>query len=524
MEIKALLRRAATKLTKPAAAEAALLLVLAVAAFCVRWHYAGFHKVMVPDYDGVTYIWLAERVFSGERFWTALMPPGFPAILSLFLPFFKSSQSAGMFVSALFGSGLCVAVYLFTRELFGRQAAALAAVLVAVFGQLVIVSTWVMSEMPFAFFLYLGLYAGAVFYRKSDAASALFFGGLFGVAYLIRPEAFLIFCMSCAAIAVSWTLGGGDGGRRDRLSRLALAALLFIAACAPYLAYVKGETGYWSLSGKARYNLAVTAEDKTLGSNTGTLGYFARNADKLLRKYRGNLAVLREIVASAYPAVLLLLAGVGAGVRAIGARRRPMSFFYPLVLFCAALTLPFFFMDVRILGPYYPLLLIWSAAGAAYVEKRLAGLGAVMRLHPVAAVLALGLSIHYISGLNASYNSLDYRARTEYLKIRYLETGRFLERRTSIGEKIVSRDQMFVYYAGRKAVYIGDRPAEDVYRLAREEGARYVVVDDVCLRKNSALGPLLAPFRGNSSSVPGFELVFADSRGGVLIYEAVEVR
>ncbi len=519
--------RRITGFLKGASGEALLLAVLVAAAFCLRWHCTGFHPVMAPDYDGVRYLWLAEKVFSGERFWTVFMPPGFPLILAFFLPFFQSSQSAGMFVSSLFGAGLCAAVYLFSRELFGRPAAALSAVLVGVLCQLVIMSTWVMSEMPFAFFLYLGLYFGAVFARKGDTLSALIFCGLFGFAYLIRPEAFVIFFMACACIAASWMFRARDAGIRKRVLLLAATAALFIVICAPYLLYIKGQLGYWSLSGKARYNLAVSAEDKTLATKTSTLDYFTENREKLFDKYRANVSTLGQIADRVYPAVVLLLAAFGAAAGLLGIRRRPMSFFLPLAPFGFALALPFFFIDVRIMGPYYPLPLVWAAAGVVGLEKlmsRFIGDRPAMRLHPVAVVLALGLILYYAVDLNDSYNDRDFRDITRWLKNRYLVTGGMLAQMTSPGEKIVCRDDMLVYYAGRKSVHLGDVSPERVLKLARDEGARYVVVDDICTEKNRALGPLLGPFTGKSASVPGFELVRADARGEVLIYRLTDAR
>jgi len=501
--------------------------LIVLAALGLRIYYSRFHIVMVPDYDGVDYIWLAQNFLSGGLFWTDFISPAFPVILGLFLPLFKDPQSAGMFVSALFGAGLCAGVYLLSTELFDRHVALLATFLTAIFGQLIIASTWVMSEMPFAFFLVTGLYAGAVFFRNGGLTPALFFGGLFGIAYLIRPEGFVIFCMSCTLLAGLRLVLVRRGGHKAFFSRLGLALAVFIFICAPWLVHLRSSLGHWTLSGKERYNLAVKQKDRRLDQKRGTLEYIADNRGALADKYRTNLVKMGRLIGSLYPTVLLALAVAGAAAGLSGYSKRRLGFFWLLPPLLFTFALPLFFIDRRILGPYYPYLLIWAAAGALFIEGRLMShdaLKPLLRLHPFALVLALAIGYHYITGLDSYFNSYKYARANRYYAGRYLEPGQWLNKHTLSGEQVVSRDPLQAFYASRRYIHLNNISPADVSALAAGRGIRYVVVDSVCLNKNPRLDNLLGPFIGISADVPGFRLAYSNLQSGVVIYEVVNAK
>jgi 4-amino-4-deoxy-L-arabinose transferase-like glycosyltransferase len=494
---------------------------IVVAAFAVRLYFSRYHIVMVPDYDGADYINLARRVFTGGVFYGIFIPPGITALISLFLPFFDEPQKAGMAMSMVFGAGLTASVYLFTRELFGRRAALLAGALVAFFAQLVVASTWVMAEMPFAFFLYMGFYAGLVFLRRRDLKSALPFGASFGIAYLIRPEAFILFFMASALIAVLGWPGEASSRRRFYIG-LALAALVMLVICSPYLLYLKGVTGRWTLSGKVEYNLAQGGESGQAAMSHGALWYFKEHGGELAGKYAQNLPLLKSVLKGAFPAALLLLSLIGMSASAFIGPRRPLGLLFPLVVLCFALMLPFFFIDIRILNPYYPALLVWAAAGAVLIEDKVFALTIfkpAARLYPLTAAIVLAAGFYCVSGLDRDYNSPMYRAEMEFMSARYLDTGHWLKANTEPRDKVMSRELLLVFYSGRQYVHLPDVTPERLRALAMEDGARYVIVDSTCVDKRKSLGGLLDPLvRGDWGCIPGFNCVYMNPYASVVIY------
>jgi len=502
--------------------EAALLAAITIAAFAVRSYFMRYHPVMAPDYDGAEYIYLAKRVFGGGgEFCSIFIPPGFPFLISLALPFFASPQAAGMFISAACGSGLCIAVYLLTKELFDGKAALLAALFTASFGQLIVASTWVMAEMPFALCLFMGLYAGAVFQRRKDTASALWFGGLFGVAYQMRPEALIIFFMTSAVLLLS-LIREDRAGRVKAAKLLALATVLMLAICLPYLLYLRESLGRWTVSGKVEYNLAKGSEAGNKALNTGALDYMSAHLADLWGRYKVNFVVLEDRLKVEFPTVLLLLSASGLAASPFMGGRRPLGLVYPMVPFCFMFMLPLFFIDERIISPYFPALLIWAAAGASLAERKLFGLGPLKpaaRFHPLMAAVGLAVSVYYVTSLGAFYGSPQVAQFNQELSVRYLDTGQWLKANSKPSDKVFSRELLLVFYSGREYIHLGDYTPERLLGMAREKGARFVIVDGVCVKKRPQLSCLLAPFYGQECATPGFREVYANFEGEVVIYE-----
>ena len=328
--------------------EALVLALVVVGAFLVRLYCMRYHPVMVPDYDGAEYLTLGQGVFSGRPCCTPLVSPGFPVLLALALPFFGDPQTAGMFVSAAFGASLTAAVYLLTRELFDRKTAFAASVMTASFGQLVIASTWVMAEMPFAFFLYMGMYAAVIFMRRGGRLSAAAAGMLFGAAYLIRPD-------TMAILVAVWLFVGVWACRRKTVTPrrlgigLGLSLGLFLLAAVPYMAYVRAGGGGWTVSGKLAYNLESGGPPAVAPGSEGALRYALGHPGALLAKYGRNVRVLLDVLAEEFPIPLIVLAAFGMAASALLCRGRPIGFCCPMLLGLYASALPLFFVDERAL-------------------------------------------------------------------------------------------------------------------------------------------------------------------------------
>jgi len=96
------------------------------------------------DSEGAEYARIAENLVAGNGY-TGLVTPGknlifpplYPGLIALFTPVVGGAELAGRIISLLMGSVLVAAVYLVTRDLYGRRAAPFASLLVALHPMLV---------------------------------------------------------------------------------------------------------------------------------------------------------------------------------------------------------------------------------------------------------------------------------------------------------------------------------------------------------------------------------------------------
>ena len=483
-------------------------------AFALRVYFMRYHPLMIPDYDGAEYADLAKNVTKGLPFYTTFASPLFPVLIRLSMFLVHDPQRAGMYVSVFFGSALCIAVYLLVSEIYGglsgRWAALMASALCAVFPGLIVPSTWVMTEMTYAFLIYTGLYCGLRYRSGGEIKWAILFGTFFGLGYLARPEGADIFAGACVVLLVSFFLKGK--GIWKRTAGLALAAAIVAALSIPYMIFLRHALGVWTLSGKVAYNLQKGAS----GSGSGAMA----------TKYLSNFPGLWHLMQFNYPVWMLVVAAVGAGLTLFRIKKDLVGSLFPFILLGCILTLPLFMVDERILAPYYPVVLIFFSFTVAYALEKLSGLG--HRSEPLkrgapALILATAavFCVHNVNFLQGYFNSIGFRMETEYMMNRYITTGEWIKMNTFPGEKVLAREHLLEFYSSREWVYLPDITPAELWRLAKGKGARYVIIDDGCTKKNKSLGPLLHPLNDLTSGIPGFKLRYNNLAVGVLIYEVV---
>lgn len=134
------------------------LTVIIVSAFLLRIYFSSLRTIL-ESWDSTAYLWLARSLHEGNglRLW-----PGAPAhtwfqplysyFISVVYPIAGNYETAGYFIAALFGSLLILPVFLFTKLLFSKEAAYIAAIIFVFHFRMVEMSSVVITEMPYAFF------------------------------------------------------------------------------------------------------------------------------------------------------------------------------------------------------------------------------------------------------------------------------------------------------------------------------------------------------------------------------------
>jgi hypothetical protein len=117
----------------------------------------------------------------------------------------ETSDIAGRYVSALFGIGTIALVYLLGRTLYGRQAGAIAALLLAVMPYHVAVSRQILLDGPMTFFATAALLCMAIFVQSDDRRWLVLAGACVGLAALTKETAIIL--VGSAFVFLSLTSG-----------------------------------------------------------------------------------------------------------------------------------------------------------------------------------------------------------------------------------------------------------------------------------------------------------------------------
>jgi len=235
----------------------------------------------------------------GEPDW--FVPPFYPLLMAgIGWIMGGDTALAGRLISLLLGSLLTLPVYALARDMYGRQAGAWAALLVALHPLLMLYGSLAWSETTYAFLIACGLaLLWSVLHRmirdgtaiaqgarsvetgpktglrtsflENETFTAFVVGVCFGLAYLTRNEGAIYAALTAAlvmlvAALIAWQRGRVDPAsslvsgtfRRGLLLTMAVTVgflLLFL----PYVTFISRQLGRLTLETKSRANFIITA-------------------------------------------------------------------------------------------------------------------------------------------------------------------------------------------------------------------------------------------------------------------------
>lgn len=208
-----------------------------------------FTRYYTINNDGVLYIEAARHFWEGR--WTEGMasfyPPLFPLMIAGVYPLLGDWEFAGQFWPLLLSVLMLLPLFHLLGGIYGSRVAHVALLFYGVSPYLARLSLEVRTEVPYTFFLVLSLY----FLQRGLETGKLFFllsmGIASALAYLVRPEG--VGLMVVGAIYLLYR--GWCAAPLDRLwLKLAVLALGFVLFAAPYVFYLRWDTGNWVISRK----------------------------------------------------------------------------------------------------------------------------------------------------------------------------------------------------------------------------------------------------------------------------------
>lgn len=455
----------------------------------------------VLENDGVEFVRLATNWFHGHGYVSTLggahtmYPPFYPLLIGLLAPVAGSEEAAGRLVPLLAGVALVGVIYSIALRVFGPRVAMFAGVLAAAHPLLIALSVTTSAEG-----LYITMAAAASLLLvecmdRPSWARAVLAGLCVAAAYLTRPEALvLVPLLAAVLVAVYW--------HRGRLGRgFGLAAVLGVTTfllATPYVIHLTRLAGSFRWEGKSSFNNLITERtrlqrmmvgeasrgvdsegravgpylfrDQTVvlrqpGAAVGSTvqGLFRDSHHQLARVIR---QVLRAEAMGGIPILLLALAGFCFGGWWRGHKSEvAVILTIPLLTLLALLTLDWIW--ARYLLPLLPALVLFAAAGLAWIDRRSRAL-AVAAGVLVVAVSARGTARLFEIG---QARDIDVRVAGEWIRNDYPEAVPSLTRPRIMGIRLAP-----VHYAQGELLYLpwGDESA--ALRYIHEVAPDYVML------------------------------------------------
>jgi 4-amino-4-deoxy-L-arabinose transferase-like glycosyltransferase len=330
--------------------------LLLVALLLRRWVAAA---IPVIETDGVQYVRIAEQFRASGIPWDPLFHPLYSVAMALAAPFAADLEAAGRLVSALFGTAVILPAYALARAILGPGAALITAGLLSIHPALVHSGASVLSEAIYTFWLILAVWIGHRAFTAERPRTLPAAGIALGLAYLVRPEAFLYLLG-----LLGWAVHRGVRVPNDRrfLRPLIFTGLGFIACAVPYWVYLRHTLGRWTLTGKVLHNL-IQDTGRLPASDHTDLGYLADHAVPIAwHLVENSILLAKYVLPELFPGVLVLLLvpGVLAATRRSGWWHREG---FLLLASLPPLATLAFHVEARVFLPVLPFLLPLVAAG-----------------------------------------------------------------------------------------------------------------------------------------------------------------
>ncbi|HEX5708412.1 MAG TPA: glycosyltransferase family 39 protein, partial [Pyrinomonadaceae bacterium] len=414
---------------------------------------------------------------------SAYWPPLYPALTGAASFVFDDIEMAGRFVSVVAGSLLTLAAYRLARQSYGRDAARLSVVLVALHPLLVYYSTVMLTEAVYTLLFTCGVAAGWTAVAKSSARRFLTAGALFGACYLLKPEAAGYVLLLAAVALGARAFGERKASLKSSLSGAAAACAGFLVVALPYLIYLRRETGAWTLSAKLAGHLWQGS--RRAGEVVPHAPGLFPDATTAVVQLTKALRYEYELLNLVFPLAFVVAASLGLfatrWTRARAGREAYLLLFFAATLAGYAVTLP----NIRFLVPLAPLVICWTARGVIEFERwangtaRRLGVAEKFRrrgarvLRPaVVALLLVSLAPLFVYLLRGDKWGDYYGQKRAALWIR--------EREGAAGAPpvIMSTAPVAAFYARGRHVALADEELAKMLARARRERADYVIINE----------------------------------------------
>lgn len=348
--------------------------------------------------DSMNYLTLGYNIVRGNfaegfSFLWPMLYPVFVGILSFFV---ADLVFSGCLVSLIFGSLLIIPTYLFCRDIFNVRAARFTSILLIIFPVLIVQSCVVMAESTYLFFFMMAVLVGWKAIRNDKISYYIFTGIILSLCYLTFPAGLFLF------VAMLGLMLFINIKEHQRYSKKLLALSLgFIILALPYLILVRIYAGEWTLSAKAKLNIAYARVKMESGKTVQWRWFGGLNEDKsstvaddwiygvgpATRPLKLNVPPVPfltqvkhvtktmyqfyiDLFPSMFSVIIIILASLGFAEKVFVTSKIPLSHLW-LLYFCTVPVCPYFYTLIldRYFLPMVPIILIFAGAGLYNIQR-----------------------------------------------------------------------------------------------------------------------------------------------------------
>ena len=175
----------------------------AIGIFCLALFVRVLYNLTVahnytPQHDSLFYYTIGLHILDEHCFClqpylpTVYRAPLWPGIIAGIVSLFGTHDYLPRYFLCFVGSGTCVLVYLFARDLFGWRIGIVAGAFAAIYPDLYIYDGWLYSESLYIFLLFAFCYAVYQLQRDPKRSRWIWCGVLLGLISLVRPNGLVV--------------------------------------------------------------------------------------------------------------------------------------------------------------------------------------------------------------------------------------------------------------------------------------------------------------------------------------------
>lgn len=512
--------------------------------------------VAVQTPDSALYLELADRMKMGhldiERFGEAVkfLQPGYSAVIALGSFIIGDVRNTGIFISILCGVASVLVCYQLGKKMFGHQIGALFSIMIAISPLFISYSAKILTESIFTLLFLVIVYLTWEYYRAERSWWYLLFGVSIGALYLIRMVGLL-----CLAVPIG--LSVIDFYRRSMSWRrlCATLTLLFVGfaiVAGPYIYFISRQYGHLVFTGMQDYYESVSTvmtdmkydmfdsdvqetvqankkaalyrlnnnrtDYEFYGHSTGDANYSSSSITTVIGKRLQNfisnipynIKFFTFIFATETLAILIIISAMVRG-------RVPWKQYVFLLAWIAVVMLvPLSGRSVyRYYFPVVPLLWLVTITSVMYVFRRINI--RLVRNYFIGMALVFVILYGFIINVLVIH---DYILNFGKVFYRYGPEAVGTEFRKAFGDgqKILSTNRVFVYYAGGLSYPVPYAPISDVVVFARNNGIGYLAINH---KINDYAGVGLDSL---TALYPEHLLELWQAKEGIIVYKIIGTR
>lgn len=469
-----------------------------------------FRNEIIPGSDQIQEIMLGRKLASGnfygvlDTYWA----PVYPILIGIASFFTDSPVAPAVLVSILAGSLAVPLTYLLVRQSYGSREALIASV-IAIFFPHMVNSVLALGSENIYFLWIIG--ALIIAWKALTENSIILYaatGLLIGLGYLTRPEAigYSVYFVLVIFVYDHWYKRSMV---KNSLPRAAVLFLSFALLAAPYIIYLKSETGEWMVSGKAKIN-TIAAELEGTPVENEVPRSTTESARELLTFFLLNLVEVHKAFLVLLPPLLLLLVGLGLFNVTWDRERLERELYLISICLITIVGYAAAVVQMRYFLVLLPILFGWMARGIIHLSewlnnstenwKRLpASFHGHRRVFSTLCILAIFL---YLLPLNSFMRSADDAWKERGYEER--DAGLWLRQNGKPGHLVFSASRRPVFYSSGEQLAPTSTDLSQILSEITDRKADYVVTSDRALKRN----PFLKDLHQLLCNDPRFGLIY----------------